>query len=786
MSFPQGVRKLVPDTDCNTFLSICSSLVKKFHGKRKNEEEASSSSKKNGGPALTRMNELILKKHLQDRAAAGRGDSSDPVKVYSLQETQDRLKERLGVQKTEEEEEEPPEMSPQEIEKREINILYDRFLVQINKELGNAEHDDEVIEKIKEMQKRWDFVKLEVCEHCKAKRSMAPPTVDPATLVCDFCSIAAARGVKRPASTTVHEIHTKRKSTKIEVIVEVHRDADGRTVRSANIQVRPRKRSGAGGGGGANSSAEEEVVPPKVSAATTASQHRAIVVQPDNAGPPVTVHQLKLPANPATQSFDLSGSKQVGSTVQSSSSGGGGSGAGSRVSTSTNSVPGQQQANGALPLQNQQGKQQPPPSSAPSAGFQGEPIPQGVSQHTQQQQQAFQTTMSGANSASEQPKNAYGVAGTRLHPQPLISSAKMETSQRASNSSSNNRLPPQQVATSLQQHQQMLRLAQLPPTQTTPPAGATALAPQRPPVQSTVTTPAAPGTTKVVVSLPSSAGSGPPRPITITPPTSSPQGQTTLVTKASPAAAAATTPGHQPLVLLMQQPNGTVLVHQLPQATASLASPTYRTAAAGQAPGNPLNIISPPLPSDVKPRLVVPATAGTPVQKILSIPATSPPSGQTLTAQPAVKIQQAAIPALKFPAMKTLIQQQQSGTVDVSANQNALLQGLSIVRNNVIHPGQVVMTTKETRIQSHTKPLQLATVGHTISATSITDMQSTLLATGAQSVQIRSPEVAPVSHTGSVRAALTQPPPPPEARATLDDLINAADSLTHVSSCFTS
>ena len=665
-------------------LTFCFSvLLKNMHGKEANEEGQVSTKRhppaKEFGerpPTLSKMNELYLKKHKEKGAAKSKSD--EEVKVYSLQETHDRLMERLGMQAPVLDEEDDVDLTPEEIERRERNMLNDQFLEQLEKELGTAEYDEELIEKIKDMQRRWDFIKL-------SEGGKTP-----------------ARG-KRAATTSLHEYTPTHKSSKIEVIVEVHRDPSGRKIKAANFTVVQRKKrpsqsdSGGSGGGTPEKSAagKPEDGPPKLSPS-------ALVPPEGNHTSPPTLHRAD--------------------TVQPSRG------------NDLNNTAGQQRQQ---PTQQQQ--QHPNSGGGVNYAPQQQQSTQ-VTQHTQQQQ-APQSSLSGSNSASEQPKNAYGVAGTLLHPQPLVTHKRMETSNNSSSKL-------QAVVTS--RHPALKLSPQQPAT-----AGAVTIqvgsTPQVVPrlAQSLVTTPLTPVTTRarpVVISPPAGA----PRPTTITPPSSTTAAHQPhhLLTKA--AAPAAATP--QPLVLVMQRPNGTVLLQQLPQAATPLTSPTTPTTT-GQALGLN-NILSAAVQTKTKQKLV--ATPGSAVQKILSIPATSPPLAHTAVhAQPGIKVKTVTaaglgLTAAKIPAGKSVLKTAELSRPvhNVSILQNGTLYQTITNNNNNIIP------TIQTK--NYPKPVHLP---------GSVDVQ------GSEAVQVQAVEqLVP-------RCVVPPPPTAHEYRPTLDDLINAADTV---------
>ena len=784
--------------------------MKKAHGSRVSEEgrlkrHPLSRDFVERPPTLSRMGELLLEKHIQQRMMP-KLKAEEDVKVYSLQETHDRLMERLGVQskgssnEATEEYPEPPAL--EEVEMYEPKAFYDEFLGKIGEELG-AENDVEVIESIRQMRHGWDAIRLEACEYCRVKREMAPPHVHPASIICHFCTEAAA---KRSSTTNITEYGPKRKVPKIEVIVEVHRDpSDDESSETHHADVKddeefppyhylqhqrpsdaaqsnnlPNSTSADTRNSGSSLAREQrtrdltshEDSPPKLYPSglspplqmqtSPPTLHKSTVVsspvnitklcmQSGNAGPPVTVHHIKVSSNPTTQVYDLSGTRQssnintVHSTVSGnfrpsgtysntghSSEGQGGhalnlsqkhsntdpsdgavieqrqvgSSDALNLATSTNKanlsnpLNLSRQMGGTAALQQyvtntvtsfpsvssntartqfdrmiskqtaqereKKDEQILMRSSAIRTGNQVQSIARGtplvqtspaaqtnahqttmikarIQQHiaaskastlpamgtyansgnyqdsncqeqftnvigVQQQQQVLpqntkqtiQTSLSGSNSASEQPKNEFRVAGTILHPQPLANNKMMEMNK------------PQEATTSTVHMSAPLpsKLAQA--MMSMPLEGATTRVSKV--AHSVIATPLVGAMSKVPIAVTTPA---PPQPITI-PPSNTTAGQTSPDTKQ---VVGKTQPTHQPLVLLMQQPNGTVLVQQLPQ-TAARTSPTIPTTT-GQAPGLPTHSV---LQQNFAQKL---AGGGTTVQKFISIPTTSPSLSQS-------------------------------------------------------------------------------------------------------------------------------------------------------------
>ena len=836
--------------------------MKKAHGSNKGNGEGHLSSKRHPPskdfgerpPHLSKMNELLLEKHLQDRMAP-KVTSEDDMKVYSLQETQHRLMERLGMQDKQKTHDSPDVPIP-EVDQtfQPSNSFYDEFLTQIGAELGDDDYDEEQIEKLSRIQSRWDAIRLEACNYCKVKRETAPPHVDPTTIRCQYCI-----GDKR-IDETESEYVPKRKAPKLEVIVEVHRNDNGeeskaKAKRSPKSSLSPHSikymqqiQKSPNATASSNLPNVEDGPPtlyPSGLSPPLQNHSSPPILQRSVGSTPVNIAKLQM-QQVKVSSSDLSG---AGSTIsnggiplnlsQRPTDGGAardgmvplnlGSGGGTAAlqqyvnNTGTtqstigstiraqldqvlgpNSMPGQSATNGipahqisppaavnaqqAAALMNARAQQLMPNISG-AGTYRNEQQQQILTHNTQQ---TIHTSLSGANSASEQPKNLYRVAGTHLHPQSLAPNNKvMEINKPQAAATS--------TAVSQPTHPQPLKVAQ--PVTAMPLVGST------PKVDPSIIATPLPGTTsKTPITLTTPA---PPQPISI-PTRSTATGQTSPGTKA--------TPIHQPLVLLMQQADGKLLFKQLPQGTVPLTSPTTHTIT-GQVPGLPTNNasnVSPP--QNVKQKVVSP---GGTIQKFISIPATSPPLPQSL-----IRIQQGSalnqagavgLNLVKFPSKESVkLEEKIKGTIKIPPEQNlhvgtglnqAGLVGLNFVKmpskestkleekikgtikippeqnlqagnavnvqvtgtkSSAIHPKAniVAHTTTSAMSKNLPKPISLTTPSQ-----AILESPAQQESTPAQLTKGRLLEqVANTSHCKSAPQAV-------EVRATLDDLINAADTV---------
>ena len=784
--------------------------MKKAHGSSKGNGEGHLKrhppSKDFGGrpPHLSKMNELLLEKHLQDRMAP-KVTSEDDMKVYSLQETQHRLMERLGMQDKQKTHDSPDIPIP-EVDHtfQPSNSFYDEFLTQIGAELGDDDYDAEQIEKISRIQSRWDAIRLEACNYCKVKRETAPPHVDPTTIRCQYCI-----GDKR-VDETESEYVPKRKAPKLEVIVEVHRNnADDENKgkakspksslsphsirymqqiqKASSITASSNLPNGEDGPptlypSGLSPPLQNHLSPPilqrsvgstPVNIAKLQMQH-VQMSSSDLNGAGATISNGGMPLN-LTQRPTEAGVVRGGMPHMNPSSAGGTaalqqyvnntgttqSTVGSTIRAQLDKIlgPNGQSAATGIPAQQTAVNAQQAAALMKTRAQQPMPNISGSGTHRNEQQQQQQlltlntqqtihTSLSGANSASEQPKNLYRVAGTHLHPQSLAPNNKvMEINKPQAAATS--------TAVSLSTHPQPLKVAQ--PVIAMPLVGST------PKVDPSIIATPLPGTTsKVPITLTTPA---PPQPISI-PTRSTAKGQTSPGTKA--------TPIHQPLVLLMQQANGKLLVQQIAQGTVPLTSPTTHTIT-GQAPGHPTHSPSTVSPQNVKQKLVSP---GGTIQKYISIPATSPPLTQSL-----IRVQQGSalnqtgaigLNLVKIPSKESVkLEEKIKGTIKIPAEQNLQVgtavnvQQMTGNNSSVIHPkSNIVAHTTSAMSKNFPKPTSLTTPSQAV-------LESPAQQEANQAQVPKGRLLEQVADNNHVKSA----PQAVEVRATLDDLVNAADTV---------
>ena len=742
--------------------------MKKAHGSTKANDEAHLSSKRHPPssefgerpPHLSRMNELLLEKHLADRSMP-RLKAEDDVKVYSLQETHDRLLERLGMNK--QKTHDNPDAVPEEEPFENWRTFYDEHLVQLGAELGDDEYDPESIARITRMQQGWSAIKLEACTFCKVKRESAPPHVDPTTIRCQHC---IGLGDKKPIETE-SACAPKGKKPKLEVIVEVHRNPSDDEAKlktppkgdrfhpySIKYVEKPSTTSTSSNlpnndDGPPTLYPSVGLSPPLQNHASPPTLYRSVGVSPSGSAN-APMQQVRVSTNSAPQTYDLNGAHQAMPPNLGCSDGGtvahqqyvnntGMATANLVQSSAVNNVAtAQTSPQAALIKARIQQQIASRSSTVPTMGtYVNTGNHPGMNASTLQQQQVLtrniHTSLSGSNSSSEQPKNVYRVAGTLLHPQPLAKHKEMEKAQAAAT-----------TAVIKSTHPQPLKVAQsviaMPLVRSTSKVAKLD--------QSIIATPLAGTTSKATIAVTTPA---PPQHITIPKHSSTLTGQTSPNTKA--------TPVNQPLVLLMQQPNGTVLVQQLPQ---GLTSPTTRNTT-GQAPGLP----SPSLPTavsqqNIKQKMVSP---GATIQKFISIPASSPPPSQTAKIQHGVNLvkvpqEQNHKQEVKVNGTEHLVQK--SGTTNmlvVGNNGNVIQTKL----NGIDHLQTSAMDNK-----NYPEPILLTTVpAQAIPASA----KAQPIPTTVQAAKARLPE-----HGNNEKSTVAHQQPM-EIRATINDLINAADTV---------